>query len=90
MATQEVVNRACDAILARGERPTVDRVRTELGGGSPNSLTPLVRAWADARRQLALPTQNSAAAVDPSPHISQWHLVWWRPVRVRFGASAAA
>lgn len=66
MAIQEEVNRACDAILARGERPTVDRVRTELGGGSPNRLTPLVRAWTDTRRQLALPTQNPAVAVDPS------------------------
>jgi Plasmid replication region DNA-binding N-term len=66
VATQEMVNRACDAILARGERPTVDRVRTELGGGSPNRLTPLVRAWGDADRQLALPPQTPVAAVDPS------------------------
>lgn len=42
---QAEVDAACEAILARGERPTVDRVRDHLGGGSPNRLTPLVRAW---------------------------------------------
>jgi hypothetical protein len=50
----------------RGERPTVERVRGELGGGSPNNLTPLVRAWNDARKQLALPIQKPAAPPEPS------------------------
>lgn len=50
MATQDEVNAACAVIAARGERPTVERVRTELGGGSPNSLTPQVRAWKDTQR----------------------------------------
>jgi predicted nucleic acid-binding Zn-ribbon protein len=65
VATQDDVNRACEAIAARGERPTVDRVRGELGGGSPNNLTPLVRAWHDARKHLALPIRKPAAMPEP-------------------------
>lgn len=64
-ATQEDVNKACEAIQARGERPTVDRVRDELGGGSPNVLTPLVRTWKEARRQPAGEVPKAAPPVEP-------------------------
>lgn len=50
MATQDEVSAACDRLIARGERASVDKVREELGGGSLNSLTPLVRAWREARQ----------------------------------------
>lgn len=50
MATQQEVDTACEEIRARGERPTVDRVTSFLGGGSPNRLTPMVRAWKEAQR----------------------------------------
>jgi len=36
-------------MATRGERPTVERVRAELGG-SPNSITPLVREWRETRQ----------------------------------------
>ena len=68
MATQDEVDGACVAISARGERPTVDRVRTELGGGSPNSLTPMVRTWKDAQRQQSSPAaRQTADASEPTP-----------------------
>ena len=35
-ATQDDVSAACERIADRGERPTVERVRAELGGASPN------------------------------------------------------
>lgn len=50
---QAEVDAACEAVLARGDRPTVDRVREYLGGGSPNKLTPLVRAWKERRKEGA-------------------------------------
>lgn len=36
---------AADALLARGERPTIERVRREIGRGSPNTVNPLLDAW---------------------------------------------
>jgi len=66
MATQDQANAACEAIAARGERPTVERVRVELGGGSPNLLTPMVRAWKEAQRQSgSVEAAQAVAPVDP-------------------------
>lgn len=36
---------AADTVLARGERPTVERVRTELGRGSPARVGQLLEQW---------------------------------------------
>jgi hypothetical protein len=36
---------AADAVLARGERPTVERVRLELGRGSPARVGSLLDQW---------------------------------------------
>lgn len=39
---------AADRVLARGERPTVERVRAELGRGSPARVGQLLESWWDA------------------------------------------
>jgi hypothetical protein len=39
------VELAADSLLREGLRPTVDRIRTTLGRGSPNTITPLLDAW---------------------------------------------
>ncbi|MBE1161569.1 DNA-binding protein [Dyella acidiphila] len=39
------VFKAADAVLARGERPTVERVRLELGRGSPARVGQLLEQW---------------------------------------------
>ncbi len=39
------VNRAADALLRQGERPTIERVRAKLGTGSPNTINPLLDVW---------------------------------------------
>jgi chromosome segregation ATPase len=41
----EEVWAAADAVLAQGERPTIERVRTHLGRGSPNTVAPMLDAW---------------------------------------------
>lgn len=52
--TQDQVTRAADALLARGERPTIEKVRAELGTGSPNTLLRLLEVWwAELARRLA-------------------------------------
>jgi hypothetical protein len=42
---EEDVFAAADAVLARGERPTVERVRLELGRGSPARVGGLLDQW---------------------------------------------
>jgi len=39
------VERTADALLRAGERPTIERIRTKLGTGSPNTINPLLDAW---------------------------------------------
>jgi len=60
---------AADRVLARGERPTVERVRAELGRGSPARVGQLLDGWWDAlAKRLAgetrlpeLPTEVATA-----------------------------
>ncbi len=39
------VDRAADALLRDGERPTIEKVRQKIGRGSPNTINPLLDAW---------------------------------------------
>jgi hypothetical protein len=39
------VDRAADALLRTGERPTIEKVRAKIGRGSPNTINPLLDAW---------------------------------------------
>jgi Plasmid replication region DNA-binding N-term len=39
------VERAADALLRAGERPTIEKIRAALKGGSPNTINPLLDAW---------------------------------------------
>lgn len=62
---------AADAVLARGERPTVDRLRQELGRGSPARVGALLDQWwarladrlSGETRLPALPAQVAQAFV---------------------------
>lgn len=62
---------AADAVLARGERPTVERVRLHLGRGSPARVGGLLDQWwgrlaerlNDATRLPTLPTEVAEAFV---------------------------
>jgi chromosome segregation ATPase len=66
--TQQDVDRAADALLAGGERPTVERIRQHLGTGSPNTVTRLLDVWwrelggrlAAAHARMALPEAPEA------------------------------
>jgi hypothetical protein len=39
------VDRAADALLRAGSRPTIEKVRAHVGRGSPNTINPLLDAW---------------------------------------------
>lgn len=43
--TENDVFEAADALVARGERPTIERLRSALGTGSPNTLLRHLDAW---------------------------------------------
>jgi len=43
--TREQVFETADALVREGQNPTVVAVRTRLGGGSPNTITPLLAEW---------------------------------------------
>ncbi|OHE89215.1 MAG: integrase [Lysobacterales bacterium RIFOXYA1_FULL_68_6] len=69
--TQDQVNQAADAILGAGENPTVEKVRAELGTGSPNTVTRMLDTWrsqlGERLRQLSalpeLPTPVGRAMI---------------------------
>src|SRR5580698_11319712 len=39
------VQRAADALLRQGRKPSVAAIREHLGGGSPNTITPLLAKY---------------------------------------------
>ena len=39
------VELAADALLREGQRPTIERIRENIGRGSPNTINPLLDAW---------------------------------------------
>lgn len=42
---KEEVWAAADALIAAGERPTIERVRLKIGRGSPNTVSPMLESW---------------------------------------------
>ncbi len=74
---QADVDKAADAILARGERPTVERIRGLLGTGSPNTLGPLIDNWYRHLSALVAGTQHAAAPGGaPTAAVNAFHLMW--------------
>ena len=43
--TEDAVFQVADELLARGERPTIERVRRTLGSGSPNTVNKHLETW---------------------------------------------
>lgn len=67
--TYEEVAAAADALVAEGERPTINGVRDALGTGSPNTIHRHLQAWkatqAPARREAArLPDELAVALAE--------------------------
>lgn len=77
--TEEQVHTAADALTLRGERPTIERVRAELGTGSPNTLIRHLDTWwaqlggrlSAQHVQVAMPDAPTSVAQAAS---SMWRL----------------
>ena len=87
--TQAQVNHAADALLQRGIRPTIEKLRAELGTGSPNTLTRMVEVWwAQLAERLAALARADLPGV-PEPVQQAMQALWTDAVvAARQGADA--
>lgn len=53
LITPDAVDRAAQALVARGQTVTNQAIHAILGRGSMSTLVPLVRAWKDAQKERA-------------------------------------
>ncbi|WP_199100290.1 DNA-binding protein [Dyella sp. ASV21] len=81
------VFKAADAVLARGERPTVERVRTELGRGSPARVGQLLEQWWE---QLAMRLKGHALLPELPGEVAQAFAEAWRLALSHAGTTAEA
>lgn len=78
---------AADAVLALGERPTIERVRQQLGRGSPNTVGPMLDGWYGAlAKRLREPADAAeqdagADAPLPAPVIRAAKALWGRALQ---------
>ncbi len=75
--TQEQINATADALLRAGERPTIERVRAELGTGSPNTLIRLLDVyWGELGARLARVESKVALPEAPSDVAAAASKLW--------------
>lgn len=83
----EEVWAAADAVLAQGERPTIERVRQQLGRGSPNTVGPMLDGWYGslAKRLGAGPVEDAGAGAEagalPAPVLRAAKALWARALQ---------
>ena len=75
--TQEQVNAAIDQLLLVGERPTIERVRSVLGSGSPNTLIRLLDNWWKALGERLTERRRSAEVPTAPPEVSEAASLIW-------------
>ncbi|KJJ94637.1 plasmid replication region [Pseudomonas sp. 21] len=85
---EQAVFAAADAVLERGERPTVERVRLELGRGSPARVGALLdQWWAQLAQRLRGETRLPALPADVS---QAFVAVWQQAVLLADGVAEQA
>lgn len=87
---------AADAVLSQGERPTIERVRQQLGRGSPNTVGPMLDGWyGSLAKRLLTPGEALESAQDPGeqlpgPVLRAAKTLWGRAVQHAQEAATAA
>ncbi len=75
--TETDVHAAADAVLAGGERPTVERVRAHLGTGSPNTVIRWLDTWWQGLG-ARLAAQHAKLALPGAPdEVAALASQWW-------------
>lgn len=79
---------AADTVLGLGERPTIERVRQQLGRGSPNTVGPMLDGWYSslAKRLQAAPSNSTEDEPEskepiPAPVIRAAKAMWGRALQ---------
>src|ERR1700733_615747 len=71
------VQRAADALLRHGRKPSVAAIREQLGGGSPNTITPLLaKYWAKLGGRLGDGPESLERVPDALARVTE--LLWRR------------
>ncbi|MGH8159564.1 MAG: DNA-binding protein [Rhodanobacter sp.] len=73
--TQDQVNVAADALVAAGDKPTVERIRAQLGTGSPNTVLRMLEVW---RGTLAQRLGQMLVLPDVPSEVGQAFAEVWR------------
>lgn len=59
---------AADALIAQGLRPTIERVRQQIGRGSPNTVSPMLETWfATLGRRLGVAGEKDPSVLQSTP-----------------------
>jgi hypothetical protein len=71
------VQRAADALLRKGRKPSVAAIREHLGGGSPNTITPLLaKYWQKLGERLVEGPDSLERVPEPLARVTE--LLWRR------------
>jgi hypothetical protein len=71
------VQRAADALLRQGRKPSVAAIREHLGGGSPNTITPLLaKYWEKLGSRLGEGPESLERVPEPLARVTE--LLWRR------------
>lgn len=73
--TQEQVDRAADALVVAGDKPTVEKIRAQLRTGSPNTIIRMLDVW---RQGLATRLQEALSLPDVPADVGQAMAGLWR------------
>lgn len=52
---QKRIIEICDRLAEQGIKPTLEKVRTELGGGSFSTINPVLKQWKESRESNDIP-----------------------------------
>lgn len=75
--TEHDVHTAADALVAAGERPTVERIRAHLGTGSPNTVTRWLETWWQGLGRRLDGHQAHLAVPDAPEAVARAAGQWW-------------
>ncbi|APG05612.1 hypothetical protein BJI69_18015 [Luteibacter rhizovicinus DSM 16549] len=75
--TENGVHQAADALVAAGERPTVERIRAHLGTGSPNTVTRWLETWWNGLGARLGHQRTSLALPDAPEEVVALASRWW-------------
>ena len=71
------VHQAADALVAQGERPTVERIRAHLGTGSPNTVARWLGTWWQRLDERLQAGPSGLVAGNPPADVAALAQQWW-------------